>query len=114
MTAVTKKEKEAHAALVVGVDGLKTRASRAEAELTQVREILSKQELAILELGGRLERAERVITGMLGQGVYRSDLEIMKKWMGNRWVVPVAKGFGLTKNNGEKAQSPKEGTLEKA
>jgi len=94
---MTRKEKEAFGALVVGVDGLKGRAARMEAELTETRKTIAKQELGLLELGGRLERAERVITGMMGQGVYRSDLEVMKKWMGNRWVIPVAKGFGLTK-----------------
>jgi hypothetical protein len=97
---MTKKEKEAHAELVVRVDGVKGRLERLD---DQSGKIMAKQELAIQELGGRLERMERVICGMMGQGVYRSDLEIMKKWQGNRWVVPVAKkGFGLDKKNGAK------------
>jgi hypothetical protein len=63
--------------------------------LEALKQMLAKQELAILELGGRMERVERVVCGMMGQGVYRSDLEVMKKWMGNRWVVASGKGFGL-------------------
>jgi hypothetical protein len=63
--------------------------------LEALKQIVAKQELAILELGGRMERVERVVCGMMGQGVYRSDLEVMKRWMGNRWVVGRGEGFGL-------------------
>jgi hypothetical protein len=66
-----------------------------EPTLAALKQIVAKQELAILELGGRMERMERVVCGMMGQGVYRSDLEVMKKWMGNRWVVARGEGFGL-------------------
>lgn len=80
--------------MMVTIDGLKGRLKRTEDEA-------ARQEVRIQELGGRLERSERVICGIMGQGVYKSDLEIMKKWMGNRWIVPVSKAkdndFGLAK-----------------
>ena len=91
---MTKKEKEAFGELVERVEGIKGVVERLEEEA-------GKRELAVLELGGRLERMERVVMGMMGQGVYKSDLEVMKKWQGNRWVVPVNKeGYGLAKKSG--------------
>ena len=60
-------------------------------------EVVARQELRVQELGGRMERMERVVVGMMGQGVYASDLAVMKKWMGNRWVVAKGGGFGIPK-----------------
>lgn len=86
--ATNRKLEQAQVA--VSIDELKGRLKQTEDEA-------AKQEVRIQELGGRLERAERVILGMMGQGVYKSDMEVMKKWMGNRWIIPVSKRFGLEK-----------------
>jgi hypothetical protein len=80
-----------------GAKVINKRASTTRRDLEKALDLIAKQEVRLCELGGRLERMERVISGMMGQGVYKSDLEVMRKWMGNRWILPVSKGPGLEK-----------------